>query len=202
MKGIACQRCCRARVISDEWVEAMGRTLQLPASQDSIEGMVPLLKCEGCGSGELLLVSMEVIPTGRDAPSGHVCIDCGESLTIARVTAMPDATRCPECQSAAERGGGTRTPSGPRPAEPGDGPPLDPGDLELFRTLRAWRLEEARARGIPAFCVLKNSTLYAVAELRPRSLGFLKSIPGFGPHKIQNFGRAVIEIVHEFEAPG
>lgn len=198
MKGIACKGCGHVRVLSDEWIESTCVALQMPPSDDSIEAILPKLKCKDCGTREPLLLWMEVIPTGPNASSGHVCINCGEFLTVARVTAVPDAIRCLDCQTAWEKGGTAPPPGkGPGPA-PAPLQTLDPKDQALFDALKAWRLEEAKAAGIPAYCILHDKTLHAIVELRPQSHLALQAIPGFGPSKIKNYGAAVIEIVLEF----
>ena len=41
---------------------------------------------------------------------------------------------------------------------------------DVVAALRAWRLDEARRRAVPAFVVLHDRALEAIAASRPRSL--------------------------------
>jgi RecQ family ATP-dependent DNA helicase len=70
-----------------------------------------------------------------------------------------------------------------------------PADAPLVERLRAWRLERSRADGIPAFVVLHDATLHALAATRPRSLSELAAVKGFGPTKLERYGDAVLEVV-------
>lgn len=68
-------------------------------------------------------------------------------------------------------------------------------DPELVDALRAWRLEEARNRRWPAYTVLHDRTLIAVAATKPRSEEELLAIPGIGPATVKRFGAALLRIV-------
>jgi DNA helicase-2/ATP-dependent DNA helicase PcrA len=61
-----------------------------------------------------------------------------------------------------------------------------------FRTLKAWRLERAKADEVPAYVVFHNSTLEEIAERSPRSLSELASVPGVGPAKLERYGEEVL----------
>ncbi|MBC8448939.1 MAG: RecQ family ATP-dependent DNA helicase [Chloroflexi bacterium] len=74
------------------------------------------------------------------------------------------------------------------------GPPT-PEDEMLFETLRAWRLEQARERAIPPFCIFQDQTLWNVVRRRPATLEELIAIKGIGPSKLQDYGEALLEIV-------
>jgi DNA helicase II / ATP-dependent DNA helicase PcrA len=58
--------------------------------------------------------------------------------------------------------------------------------------LRAWRLERARADGVPPYVVFHDSVLHQIAELRPSSLGELSQIAGVGPAKLERYGNEVL----------
>ncbi len=64
----------------------------------------------------------------------------------------------------------------------------------LVEALRAWRLAEAKKRRVPAFRVLTNRALVAVAEARPTSSQALLSVKGLGPKVVQQSGRQLIEL--------
>jgi len=70
-------------------------------------------------------------------------------------------------------------------------------DVALFDALREWRLSVARETDKPAFTVLGDATLAAVAELKPTSVAQLARVNGVGPAKIDRYGRTILAIVAE-----
>ena len=60
--------------------------------------------------------------------------------------------------------------------------------------LKAWRTEEAKRLRVPAYCVLHDRTLTAVAFARPTSPRQLLEIDGIGPAKAERFGSAILEL--------
>ena len=75
-----------------------------------------------------------------------------------------------------------------------------PADEGLFERLRTWRLERARADAVPAYVVLHDATLRAVAAAKPRSRADLAAVSGFGPTKLDRYGADVLELIAA--APG
>jgi ATP-dependent DNA helicase RecQ len=78
-------------------------------------------------------------------------------------------------------------------------------DKTLFQTLRAWRLEQARAQQVAPYVVLHDRVLRAIAAHNPTTLEALSELKGIGPHKLEKYGRQVIELVRghlEREADG
>ncbi len=63
--------------------------------------------------------------------------------------------------------------------------------------LRIWRLAEAREHGVPAFCVLGNKTLRAIAQALPTTQEQLKSIKGIGVAKAEKFGDEICRICRQ-----
>src|SRR5205807_10653498 len=61
--------------------------------------------------------------------------------------------------------------------------------------LREWRLERAKADGVPPYVVFHDSVLHAIAELRPSSLGELAQISGVGPAKLERYGDDLLAAV-------
>jgi ATP-dependent DNA helicase RecQ len=77
-------------------------------------------------------------------------------------------------------------------------PPTDrgeAGDPNLLGALRAWRSQIARARGVPAYVVLHDSTIDGIAAARPRTLEQLRGIPGIGDKKLEHYGEELIALV-------
>jgi ATP-dependent DNA helicase RecQ len=68
-------------------------------------------------------------------------------------------------------------------------------DPTLLDILRHWRREESARRGVPAFVVLHDRTLEALAAGRPASLRALSAIPGIGPAKLEAYGSALLSLL-------
>ncbi len=68
-------------------------------------------------------------------------------------------------------------------------------DQALFDALREWRRGVASETDKPAFTVLSDATLAAIAEVRPTSTAQLARVNGIGPAKIDRYGATILEIV-------
>ncbi|GAA4194762.1 DNA helicase RecQ [Microbacterium oryzae] len=68
-------------------------------------------------------------------------------------------------------------------------------DRSLFEALRAWRAEQAREQGVPAYIVFGDATLRALAEHRPANPADLDGIPGIGAKKRDAYGEAVLAVI-------
>jgi ATP-dependent DNA helicase RecQ len=68
-------------------------------------------------------------------------------------------------------------------------------DPALLDALRVWRREESARRGVPAYVVLHDRTLEALAVDRPATLGALSEIPGIGPAKLADYGLALLSLL-------
>ncbi|MGW1563500.1 ATP-dependent DNA helicase UvrD2 [Streptomyces sp. NPDC002144] len=93
------------------------------------------------------------------------CRVCGRTLTDAGEMKL---MRCEECPSDMDEG--------------------------LYERLRAWRAQQARRSGQPAFCVFTDKTLMAIAEAVPDDAGELARIPGVGVRKFNRYGADVLAI--------
>jgi DNA helicase-2/ATP-dependent DNA helicase PcrA len=70
-------------------------------------------------------------------------------------------------------------------------------DAEVVVSLRSWRLETARTTGVPAYVILHDATLEALASLRPKTVEELLAVPGLGPVKASRYGPSLLSIVAE-----
>ncbi|HEX4954593.1 MAG TPA: RecQ family ATP-dependent DNA helicase [Thermoanaerobaculia bacterium] len=76
-------------------------------------------------------------------------------------------------------------------------------DPERVEALRAWRLAESRRLAVPAFHVLHERTLLAIAAAAPRTEAALLAVPGMGPAKVQRWGAEILGVVRGCsDAPG
>jgi DNA topoisomerase-3 len=69
-------------------------------------------------------------------------------------------------------------------------------EAKAEKALRAWRLVEAKKRGIPAFRILTDQVLVAMAEDRPASDEDLLAISGVGMATVKKYGAEIIRIVN------
>ncbi|HEY2796777.1 MAG TPA: ATP-dependent DNA helicase RecQ [Thermoanaerobaculia bacterium] len=65
----------------------------------------------------------------------------------------------------------------------------------LSEALREWRRREAARRAVPAYVVLHDRTLAALAAARPCTLDALSEIPGIGPAKLAAYGRDLLALL-------
>jgi ATP-dependent DNA helicase RecQ len=72
--------------------------------------------------------------------------------------------------------------------------PVDVGDIDatLLARLKAWRLAEARAQGVPAFVIFNDRTLAEIARVKPADLPGLRAISGVGEAKLARYGEALL----------
>lgn len=91
--------------------------------------------------------------------------------------------------------------SKPRGARLRDSAPLaiesdiqpDPESETRFERLRSLRLELARERELPPYCICHDQTLRLIAAATPKTLGQLESIKGMGPHKVRMYGQRILD---------
>jgi ATP-dependent DNA helicase RecQ len=74
-------------------------------------------------------------------------------------------------------------------------PAVAGADAGLFEALRAWRRRQAEADDVPAFVVLHDSSLKAIAAARPATLAELARLPGIGEAKLARFGTGLLAVV-------
>ena len=68
-------------------------------------------------------------------------------------------------------------------------------DQELLARLKAWRSAQAREQSVPAYVILHDATLAAIARAHPRSLQALEGIAGIGARKRERYGDALLALV-------
>jgi DNA helicase II / ATP-dependent DNA helicase PcrA len=74
-------------------------------------------------------------------------------------------------------------------------------DGPLMSALRTWRARRAREDAVPAFVVFHDTTLAAIADLRPASLAALRRVAGVGPTKLDRYGDEVLAVVAADQLP-
>jgi superfamily II DNA helicase RecQ len=88
--------------------------------------------------------------------------------------------------------------SGYRPRNP-NAPDPEEGIAEerrpLYRELKRWRNERAKADGKPAYAIARNAQLAEIVNRAPKSLEGLKAVEGIGEGFCRDYGAAVLELV-------
>ena len=70
-----------------------------------------------------------------------------------------------------------------------------PADAALFDALRALRRTLAVEAGLPPYVIFHDSTLRAMAEVRPTTLSALGEISGVGARKLEAYGAAFLAVL-------
>ena len=65
----------------------------------------------------------------------------------------------------------------------------------LSNALRTWRTARARTDAVAPFIIFHDTTIEAIAALRPRSIAELRRVPGVGPTKLDRYGEEIIGVV-------
>jgi ATP-dependent DNA helicase RecQ len=77
-----------------------------------------------------------------------------------------------------------------------------PEELQpAFEALRAWRAEQAREQGVPAYVIFHDATLREIATTWPTSVRELGGIGGVGEKKLATYGEGVLAVLAELGGP-
>ena len=89
-----------------------------------------------------------------------------------------------------------RYPVGPDPAES-----LPEDRRKLYRELRTWRNERARAEGVPSYVILRNAQIAEICRRAPRTLAELKEVEGVGEATCEKYGKDMLARIPEGMEP-
>ncbi|MEV5988639.1 DNA helicase RecQ [Streptomyces sp. NPDC052051] len=93
---------------------------------------------------------------------------------------------------AASRSSGTaRSDRKPRTAAAELPPELAPA----FEALRAWRAEQAREQGVPAYVIFHDATLREIVTVWPSTVAELGGVGGVGEKKLATYGEGVLGVL-------
>lgn len=73
--------------------------------------------------------------------------------------------------------------------------PSAPVDEQLAETLREWRLQTSRKKGIGAHRVLTNRALEGLAAAKPRTADELLEVTGIGPTTVKKYGEDLLRLI-------
>jgi superfamily II DNA helicase RecQ len=69
----------------------------------------------------------------------------------------------------------------------------------LAARIKEWRAAEAKRLGVPAYLILLDRSLTAIAQARPANPKQLLEISGMGPAKVERFGAAILGLCGKAE---
>ncbi len=130
-------------------------------------------------------LTSEAIDNPEDAPLEFVITEVSEGAGRTRAKSKGRASGKAAARSSQPRPGISAQPDNTR---------LSPREAAVEEKLRIWRLAEAKEHGVPAFCVLGNKTLRAIAQQLPTTREELLSVSGIGGMKAEKFGDEICRI--------
>jgi len=86
--------------------------------------------------------------------------------------------------------------AGPRPRTE----PASETEAARRQALTEWRSQRCKADGVPAYVVLDNATLDAIAASNPTSLSTLGQTKGIGPTKLDRYGADILGVVASIDS--
>jgi ATP-dependent DNA helicase RecQ len=122
----------------------------------------------------------------------QVLLDSGYARVLG--TEYPTVGLSREGLDALEGNGELEVLGSPAPAKIA-APPVADADPGLVSTLKEWRRGEALRLGVPAYVVLHDRTLDALAARRPSTQEDLLAVPGIGPAKAASYGAVLLDLV-------
>jgi superfamily II DNA helicase RecQ len=81
-------------------------------------------------------------------------------------------------------------------------PPLDASGHRAAAELRRWRARRAKELGVPAYRLLSNRQLDALARMRPMTLSTLLEVDGIGAARVSAHGEELLGCLRAAEAGG
>ncbi|MET9253222.1 DNA helicase RecQ [Streptomyces sp. NPDC003717] len=149
---------------------------------------------EELGEGEWRGVARQLLAQGLLAVEGEygtLVLTEASGAVLRREQEVP--LRKEPKRPAAAKGTGTR---GERKAKAAAAAAELPEELlPAFEALRAWRAEQAREQGVPAYVIFHDATLREIATVWPTSVGQLGGISGVGEKKLATYGEGVLAVL-------
>jgi DNA topoisomerase-3 len=138
---------------------------------DSTDSAQPCGHCDACAPGSSL--KLQASPPGGFA-----------------VAPSPNISR----RGRKGKGAGARRGRSRKSRKSGVALPASGPSAGLVASLRAWRLLESKKKRVPAFRVLTNRALVAIAQARPTNAAALRDVKGVGPKLFKSYGAVLVSL--------
>lgn len=86
------------------------------------------------------------------------------------------------------------------PPQPPLDVPADPMQVEVYAALRDWRKARATALDVESDVIIAREALWAISERMPATTEALKTIPGVGPWRLNEYGEDLLRIVRKYSS--
>jgi DNA topoisomerase III len=116
-------------------------------------------------------------------------------LSIRQTTVAPAAARSKKTAASKKKSKKSVAKSSSRPPAGADAPERAVSKAEVL--LREWRKAHAKKLGVPAFRILSDRALIAIAEDQPRSAADLLAIPGIGIKVLEKYAAQIYRILDQ-----
>ena len=70
---------------------------------------------------------------------------------------------------------------------------------KLRAELQEWRTGRFKKDNVPAYCIMHQSTLMAIASLVPKTRSELLMVKGFGEESFRKYGEEILEITGKYQ---
>ena len=195
--------------------EAVGRSFRAPTSRERTlaQGLLEELEgCDGLSTGTLYrrLCPGEVIDRNAFervlaamvrakalSLSDDEFTKDGKVIRFRRANLAPGARGAIDGEAfMLEAAAAAAESSGPRErARKRARPPTSPADEGKVERIREWRKATARSLGVPAFRVMTDRAMAAIAAAQPASEEALLRVSGIGPKFVERYGRTVLRLI-------
>lgn len=91
----------------------------------------------------------------------------------------------------------SRDPNAPNPEDA-----LPDAAKGVYRALKTWRNETAKAEGRPAYAIARNTQLAELAKAAPKTLAAIREIDGFGESFCEKYGAKVLSLMTDVQPVG
>ena len=73
---------------------------------------------------------------------------------------------------------------------------VEPEDTQLYEALKKVRKTLADSQGFPAYIVMSDKVLHAIATIKPKNIEEFGNIPGIGEYKKIKYGKVFIDKIN------
>ena len=154
-----------------------------------------VLDVDTAGHGGLFLNNEAARPILRGEATVLIRQDAPAPLRARRERAR-DRPRAPTPYPVSPPASYAAEPDAPAPSarpRPQSAPPPEPENL--FKALRAWRADQARAQSVPPYVIFHDTVLREIAAVRPSDLDTLAAVKGVGASKLARYGPTLLALI-------